>query len=183
MSSSFSMKRGSLESLKDRVRCGLEAMVAPDAGHGRSIGSQVFGQGARAPVSRACGSLLERDANDLFNVGCLACRARAPRARGVLQQAFYARSKKARTPARCNAAIGVDFVGDVLVRHAVGGQQHDARAHLNARFDTLAIGKNPQTPIIIGTQLDWLGNSHGNDLHQSWRSGHYISFIIYGAIH
>ena len=32
---------------------------------------------------------------------------------------------------------------------AGAGQQHDSGTHLNARFDSLAIGKNPQTSIVV----------------------------------
>ena len=147
----------------------LESMGAPDAGHGRGIGSQVLGQGAGAPVSRARGSLLQRDAHDLFDVAGFPSGARASWARGVLQQTVHAGGKKARSPARRNPAIGQQLLRDVLVRHAGSRQQNDARAHLNARFDALAIGKDLKEPIIVGTQLNRLGNSHGIDPQDSWR--------------
>lgn len=89
---------GELEGF-DSVR--LEVMSAPNAGHRSGVGAKVRGQGARAPVSRSFGSFLERDAHHLFHVGCLARRARAPRARGILQQS--ARASARQRGGRCRA--------------------------------------------------------------------------------
>ena len=161
----------------------LESVGAPDAGHSSGIGAQVIGQCAGAPVSRSFGSLLERDAHDLFHFDCRSCCARAARPRGILQQTVHARGKKACTPARCNAAIGVELLGDVLVRHAVGSQQHYTSTHLNARLNALALGKNSQASILVGTQLNWLGNSHGIDLQLTGSSTRQLSSVIYGALH
>ena len=55
---------------------------------------------------------------------------------------------------RRNPAIGQQLPRDVLVRHAGSRQQHHARAHLNACFDALAIGKDLKEPIVVGTQLN-----------------------------
>jgi len=100
-----------------------------------------------------------------------------------LQQTIYSSGEKACSPARCNTAVGAELLGDVLVRHPLGGQQQDASAHLYPCFDPLALGKNTQAPIIVGTQLDWLGNSHGNDLPRTGRSALHISSVIYDALH
>ena len=62
-----------------RVVQAAQTMGAPDAGHCGGVGSQMLGQSAGAPVSRACGSLRERDAHHRFDVGGFAGRARAPR--------------------------------------------------------------------------------------------------------
>ena len=102
-------------------------------------------------------SLLQRDANDLFDDAGFARRARASWARGVLQQTVHACCKKARSPARRHAAIGQQLLRDVLVRHAGRRQQNDARAHLNACFDALATGKDSKKPIVVGTQVNWPG--------------------------
>src|SRR3546814_1145760 len=75
-------------------------MSAPDAGHRRGVGAKVRGQGACAPVGGTTGTLFERDAHHLFHLGCLARRARAPRARDILQQATNAGREKARAPTR-----------------------------------------------------------------------------------
>ena len=134
-------------------------------------------------MSRARRSLLQRDAHDLFDDAGFPRRARASWARGVLQQPVHADGKKARSPTRRHAAISQQLLRDVLVRHAGRRQQHDARAHLNACFDALAIGKDSKESIVVGTQLNWLGNSHGIDLQDSWRSPCNIRAVIYGSLH
>jgi hypothetical protein len=68
----------------------LEAMVAPDAGHGSGIGSQVLGQGARAPVRGALRCFVQSDAHHFLHGGRLASRSRTARARGVLEQTGHA---------------------------------------------------------------------------------------------
>ena len=165
----------------DAVR--LQAVVAPDACNGSCIGAQVRGQCSRAPVSRAFGGLVERHANDLLHAGRLTRRPRATRARGILQQAIYTRFQKARSPARCDSAFGIECVGDLLVGDADSCQQHDARAKLNPRLDALAIGQFAQTLIIVGAEQDGLGNSHGYNLQHSWSLSYQLSSFIYGALH
>ena len=183
MSSSLSGEQRVVGELEGFDPMRLEAMGAPDAGHGRGAGAQVSGQRASAPVRRALRGLLGRDAHHLRHIGGRARRSWASRARGVLHQTVHASGKKARSPARGNTAVRVEFERDVLVRHSVAGQKHDACAHLNARFDALALGKNPQASLLVGTQRDWLGNSHGADLLERWRPGGHLSSFIYAALH
>ena len=143
----------------------LESMGEPDAGNGRSAGAQLSSQGARAPVRRASvGIFFKRDPHHLFHVDRIARCTRTTRARRVLKQSIDASSEKARLPARYNPATIVKLLRDVLVRHPGRSQQHDAIANLNARFNTFALGKTSQAAIIVGTQLDWLGNMHGTVL-------------------
>ena len=141
----------------------LESMGAPDAGNGRNADAQVSSQGTRAPVRRACRRLFKRDPHHLFHVGRIARRARTTRARRILKQPIDASGEKARPPARYNSAANVKLLRDVLVRHPGRSQQHNATANLNARFNMFALGKNSQAAIIVGTQLDWIGNTHDSD--------------------
>jgi hypothetical protein len=38
-------------------------------------------------------------------------------------------------------------------------------------------------PIIIGTEYNGLGYTHGIDLQLTWRSIHLLSSVIYAALH
>src|SRR5438552_1485131 len=161
----------------------LESVGAPDASHSSGICPQVIGQCASAPVSRSFGSLLERHALDLLDFDCRSRGARPARPRRILQQSVHTRGEKACTPARCNTAIGVEFLGDVLVRHSVVGEKHYTSAKLNSRLNALALGKNSQASVLVGTQLNWLGDSHGIDLQLTGSSTRQLSSVIYGALH
>lgn len=153
---------GGLEGLDSM---GFKPMGAPDANHGRSADSQVGSQGASAPVSRSCGGLLENDAHHLLHVGA----SRAVRVASCNNSSRPTARKRARQRA-ATRRVGVNFLADAIVRHIFGGQQHNASGHLNSRFNTLALGKNPQASIMVGVQY-----LPGTDLF-------YISSVIYDVL-
>jgi hypothetical protein len=63
-------------------------------------------------------------------------------------------------PQRHLAAVQPDLGGDVLVLHAFGRQQHDARTLLKPHLDALALRQHPKLSLCLRIQLDRLGNPH-----------------------
>ena len=153
-SSSFSANCGSLQTLNVFDPMRLEAVCAARCGARVALAhADGLGHRARAPVRGALGRLLGRDAHDLFDVGGLrAPFAGAPGVWTCIRLSTPAARKRARQ--RAATRRSVSSVWAMFLSDMPSPPEYDACAHLNARFDTFALGKNPQTSIIVGTQRD-----------------------------
>ena len=103
---------------------GFELMSMPDALHGGVTHACMLGHGARGPV----GGLLRRGVQGIFDnalderLGVLAFTP-AP---GLVEEAVESQLGKAPPPLGDGVLSGVELVGDMEARVALGGEENDA---------------------------------------------------------
>ena len=127
MSSSFSAKRLSLESLKLLTRVRLQPMSGPNAAHARRAHARLAGHRLPTPMRGSIWLAVERQVEDALGEG-LGNRGFARGAGLVLQNACQSLGGVTLTPATHFSTVHPRSLRYLLVLQALRGQEHNAGA-------------------------------------------------------